>query len=112
MRQTTLIRTETQALQPLEQVARLLSTARSPALVLERALQVLGETLGAYGATIVLTDEAPKRLRGCSWGQYQQQLLEMGQELVDGINVQSATTARHAILPGVAGARAAEGVLL
>jgi Nif-specific regulatory protein len=112
MPQTTLIRTETQALQPLEQIAHLLSTARSPALVLERALQVLGETLGAYGATIVLTDEAPKRLRGCSWGQYQQQLVEMGQELVEGISVQSATTARHAILPGVAGTRATEGVLL
>jgi Nif-specific regulatory protein len=97
-------------LQYLEQIAHVLSTARSPALLLDRILQLLGDLLRAYGGAIVLTEEAPKRLRGGSWGQYQQQLVHMGQELLEGISGQSMTTARHAVLPGAP--QAPEGVLL
>jgi Nif-specific regulatory protein len=98
--------------QQLEQIIHLLSTARNPSLVLERILPLLGEALGAYGGTIVFSEEAPKRLRGGSWGQYQQQLVDIGQELIDGISVHSPATARHAVLSGTLGARAPEGVLL
>jgi Nif-specific regulatory protein len=99
-------------IQQLEQVAHLLSSARNPALILERTLQLLGETLGAHGGAIILTEAAPKRLRGCSWGECQRQIIQVGQELADGLDAQGTATARHTALPGIRGGAAPEGVVL
>ena len=94
---------EYNALQQLAQAVAFLPTARNPVLVLERVLQLLGESLGALGGAIVLMDEPPKRLRGWSWGEFQPQIIQVGQELMDGITVQSTATARHTRLGGGTG---------
>jgi Nif-specific regulatory protein len=43
---------------------------------------------------------------------YQQQIVQVGRELVEGLEAQSAATARHTVMPGTAGATALDGVLL
>ena len=103
---------ESSALQQLAQAAALIHTARSPALALERILQFLGETLGAQGGAIVLMEETPRRLRGCSWGAFQQQIIQVGQELMDGMEAQGSATARHTRLGDSAERRGPEGVVL
>lgn len=100
------------SLQRLEEVAHLLSQARHPAMALERTLQVLGETLQARGGAVVLAETVPKRLSSCGWGEYQRQIVQLGKELVDGMEAHSTATARHTMLPGVGGAQASSGVLL
>src|SRR5688500_17400487 len=94
---------EYNALQQLAQVVAFLPTARNPVLVVERVLQLLGESLGALGGAIVLMDETRRRPRGWSWGEFQPQIMQVGQELVDGITVQNTATARHTRLGGGAG---------
>ena len=96
----------------LEQVARIVSTTRNPATALQRTLQLLGETLGARGGAVVLNDGAPARLSSASWGEYQDPLLQLGRELADGIEADSAPTARHTPLPGRPRNQAVEGVVL
>jgi Nif-specific regulatory protein len=100
------------ALQQLAQAVAFLPTARSPLLALERVLQFLGESLGAMGGAIVLMDEIPRRSRGCSWGEFQQQIMQVGQELVDGITVHSTATARHTRLGDGRGREAPDGIIL
>ncbi len=97
---------------PVEQVARIVSTTRNPAAVLQRTLQILGETLGARGGAVVLNGEAPPRLAGVSWGEHQDQMAQLGGELLDGIDADSAPTARQTILPGSARPEVTEGVVL
>lgn len=96
----------------LEQVAQLVSSTRYPATVIERALQLLAETIGASAGTVVLLDASPKRLQGCSWGAYQEQMLQVGRELVDGLSPESVATARHTTLPRLPGTTATEGMVL
>lgn len=96
----------------MEQIVQLVSTARSPSMALTRTLQLLGEMLGARGGAVVLGGEASRRPPGCSWGEYQQHMVQLGQELSDGIEAHSAPTARHTVLPGFGNTAAPEGVLL
>jgi Nif-specific regulatory protein len=112
MRQGTASHTQSDSLHHLEQIADLLSSARSPSLVLERILQLLGQTLGARGGAIVLTDDTPKRLPGCSWGECQGQIVQVGEELADGLSAQATATARQTVLPGLRGTPGPEGILL
>ena len=102
MSQSYISQKESSALQQLAQAVAFIHTARGPALALERVLQFLGETLGAQGGAIVLIDETPRRLRGCSWGAFQPQIIQVGQELVDGMEAQGSATARHTRLGGSA----------
>ena len=99
-------------MQCLEQIAHLVRSTRSPALILERVLQLLGGALGAMAGAVVLAGEAARRPQGCSWGMYQQQIVQVGRELAEGLEAHSAATARHTVLPGTTGATAPEGVLL
>ena len=64
-------------IQQIEQVAQLVSSARSPTVVLRRALQLLGETLGACGGTVVLHGGTSRHTQAWSWGEYQQQLVQL-----------------------------------
>jgi GAF domain-containing protein len=73
---------------------------------------MLGESLGVCGGAAVLHGEAVPRLAGASWGEYQDPLLQLGRELVDGIEADSAPTARATILPSSSTAERIEGVLL
>src|SRR5262249_17804898 len=99
-------------MQWLEQIAHLMRSTRSAALILERVLQLLGEALGSMTGAVVLAGEASRRTPGYSWGMYQQQIVQVGRELVEGLEAQSAATARHTVLPGTAGTTALDGVLL
>src|SRR5437764_2219022 len=96
----------------LEQIAHLVCSTRSSALIVERVLQLLGDALGAMAGAVVLAGEATRRPQGYSWGMYQQQIVQVGRELAAGLEAHSAATARHTVLPGAAGATAPEGVLL
>src|SRR5919201_4985447 len=100
------------SVQWLEQIAYLVRNTRSSALILERALQLLGDALEAVSGAVVLAGEAARRPQGYSWGMYQQQLVQVGCELVEGLAAHSAATARHTVLPGAAGTTTPEGVLL
>jgi Nif-specific regulatory protein len=93
-------------------MVELLSSARSPSQALERILQLLGQTLGARGGAIVLTDDTPKRLPGCSWGECQGQIIQVGEELADGLSAQATAIARQTILPSLGGMPGPEGMLL
>lgn len=99
-------------MQWLGQIAHLVRSTRSSALIVERALQLLGDALGAMAGAVVLAGEAARRPQGYSWGMYQQQMVQVGRELAEGLEAHSAATARHTVLPGTAGATALEGVLL
>jgi Nif-specific regulatory protein len=90
----------------------MVESTRNPAAVLPRTLRLVGEGVGAGGGAVVFGRAAPRRLQGCSWGEYQQQMLQMGRELADGIEVHSAPTARHTVLPAVGTGVPPEGVLL
>ncbi len=96
----------------ITQVAHLISTARSPAVLLPRVLQVLGEALGVHGGAIVLSKHAAPRGRTWGWGEEQAQMVDLAQELADGVEEQYAPTARHTVLAGRPAHVASEGVLL
>lgn len=97
-------------MQWLEQIARLTRSTRGAPLIFERALQLLGEALGAKAGAVVLAGEAGRRLQGYSWGTHQETMLQVGRELVEGLAAHGTATARSTALPG--GAVAPEGVLL
>jgi Nif-specific regulatory protein len=99
-------------IEPIEQVARFISTIRNASTALLRTLQLLGEVLGARGAAVVLNQEAPPRLSVVSWGDDQEQIVQLGQELVDGIAADSVPTARQIVLPGASMGAESEGVVL
>lgn len=99
-------------IEQITQVANLISTARSPAVLLPHVLQLLGEELGARGGAIVLSQHATPRERTWSWGEDQFQMVNLGQELADGMEGQLTPTARHAMLAGEPGRIASEGMLL
>jgi Nif-specific regulatory protein len=112
MRRDAVLEAESTAIQQLEQAVHLLSSTRNPSLVLERILQLLGESVGARGGALVLTDKAPKTLHECSWGEFQRQIAEVARELRDGLSDQTTATARHTALPQASGPAVLEGVLL
>ena len=87
-------------MQWLEQIARLAQSARNSALLLERVLQLLGDVLEAIAGAVVLVGEAGKRPQEWCWGTYQQHIVQVGRELVQGLEAHSAATARHTRLPG------------
>ena len=99
-------------MQWLEQIARLAQSARNSALLLERVLQLLGDVLEAIAGAVVLVGEAGKRPQEWCWGTYQQQIVQVGRELVQGLEAHSATTARHIGLLGTKRETGPEGVLL
>src|SRR5262249_54568388 len=81
-------------MQWLEQIVYLVRSARSSSLILERVLQLLGDVLGAVAAAVVLTGDGARRPQGCSWGTYQEQIVQVGRELVGGLEAHTAATAR------------------
>jgi Nif-specific regulatory protein len=99
-------------LQQLAQAAALLSSARNPSLALERTLQLAAEAAAARGGAIILTETLPKVVHACSWGEWQQQIVQMARGLCDGIGDQTSATARHTVLPGVVTEPPPKGVLL
>jgi Nif-specific regulatory protein len=96
----------------LEQIARLAQSARNSALLIERVLQLLGDALEAIAGAVVLTGEAGRRPQEWCWGSYQQQIVQVGRELVQGLEGHSAATARSTRLPGTTRETGPEGVLL
>ena len=98
-------------MQWLEQIAHLAQSARNSALLVERVLQLLGDALEAMAGAVVLAGEAGKRPQEWCWGTYQQQIVQVGRELVQGL-AHSARQARHTGLPGTRRETGPEGVLL
>ena len=96
----------------IEQVARIVSSARPPSGVLQRILQLVGETIGAQGGAVVLCSDFAARLAGVSWGTFQDESLQLGQELLDGVTVDSTPTARQTTLPRTAQRPAVDGMVL
>lgn len=96
----------------IEQVARIINSARPPSGVLQRILQFVGETLGAQGGAVVLGGEFAARLAGVSWGTYQDESRQLGQELLDGVTVDSTPTARQTTLPRTSQRPAIDGLIL
>jgi Nif-specific regulatory protein len=99
-------------MQWLEQIARLAQSARNSALLVERVLQLLGDALEAIAGAVVLAGEAGRRPQEWCWGPYQQHIVQVGRELVQGLEAHSAATARHTGLPGTTRETGPEGVLL
>ena len=100
------------AMQQLEQITHLVRGSRNPFATLDRALHALTDALGARGGAIVLADASPKRQQEWACGDDQRQIVQMGRELVDGIEAHGEATARHTVLPGAGAGRAPEGVVL
>ncbi len=96
----------------LEQVAHLVQSTRSPALLVERVLQLLGDALEAMAGAVVLAGDTGRRPQEWSWGTYRQQMVQVGRELVEGLEAHSAATARSTGLPGTTRETGPEGVLL
>src|SRR5215831_1089 len=99
-------------MQWLEQIAHLAQSARTSALLVERVLQLLGDALEAIAGAVVLVGEAGKRPQEWCWGTYQQQIAQVGRELVQGLEARSAATARHTGWLGTRRETGPEGVLL
>ena len=100
------------AMQQLEQITHLVRGSRNPFATLDRALHTLTDALGARGGAIVLADASPKRQQEWACGDDQRQIIQMGRELVDGVEAHGEATARHTVLPGAGAGRAPEGVVL
>ena len=99
-------------IQRLEQIAHLVRSSRNPFTPLDRALNTLTGVLGARGGAIVLADAAPKRQQEWACGDAQQQIIQMGRELVDGVEAHGEATARHTVLSGAGPGQASEGMVL
>ena len=99
-------------MQRLEQIAQLVRSSRNPFTTLDRALHTLTDALGARGGAIVLADAAPKRQQEWACGDDRRQIVQMGRELVDGVEAHGEATARHTVLPGAGPGRASEGMVL
>ena len=99
-------------MQQLEQIAHLVRSSRNPFTTLDRALHTLTDALGARGGAIVLADASPKRQQEWACGDDQRQIVQMGRELVDGVEAHGEATARHTVLPGAGLGRTSEGVVL
>ncbi len=96
----------------IEQVARIVSSARPPSGVLQRVLQLVGEAVGAQGGAVVLSGDLTPRFAGVSWGAFQGELQQLGQELLDGVTVDSNPTARPTTLPRTSKRQAIDGIVL
>jgi Nif-specific regulatory protein len=75
-------------------------------------LQFVGETLGAQGGAVVLGGEFAARIAGVSWGTFQDESRQLGQELLDGVTVDSTPTARQTTLTRTSQRPAIDGALL
>ena len=102
----------TDPMHQLQHIAQLVRSSRNPFATLERVLRDLVEVLGARGGAIVLTDASSRRQHEWASGDDQKQVIQMGRELVDGIEAHGEATARHTALPGAASKRASEGMVL
>ena len=96
----------------LEYIAQLVRNSRNASATLERVLHTLTEVLGARGGAIVLADGLSKRQHEWASGDDRRQVIQMGRELVDGVEAHGEATARHTALPGAAPNRASEGMVL
>ena len=96
----------------LEHIAQLVRASRNPSATLDRVLPTLTEALGARGGAIVLTDVFSKRQHEWATGDDQRPIIQMGRELVDGIEAHGEATARHTALPGAAPDKGSPGVVL
>jgi Nif-specific regulatory protein len=112
MRKQAVSTTADSPMQWLEQVAHLAQSARNSTLLVERVLQLLGDALEAIAGAVVLAGEAGRRPPEWCWGTYQQQIAQVGRELVQGLEAHSAATARYTGLPGTTRETGPEGVLL
>src|SRR4029453_17251846 len=112
MRKQAVSNTADSPMQWLEQIAHLAQSARDSARLIERVLQLLGDALEAIAGAVVLTEEAGRRPQQWCWGTYQQQIAQVGRELVQGLEGHSAATARSTRLPGTTRETGPEGVLL
>ena len=101
-----------ESMQRLEQIAHLVRSSRNPFTTLDRALHTLTDVLGARGGAIVLADAMPKRQQEWACGEDQSQIIQMGRELVDGVEAHGEATARHTALSGTGPRRTSEGMVL
>ena len=101
-----------ESMQRLEQIAHLVRSSRNPFTTLDRALHTLTDMLGARGGAIVLVDALPKRQQGWACGDDQSQIIQMGRELVDGVEAHGEATARHTALSDTGQRRTSEGMVL
>ena len=99
-------------MQRLDQIAQLVRGSRNPFTTLDRVLHTLTDALGARGGAIILADASPKRQQEWACGDDQRQIIQMGRELVDGVEAHGEATARHTMLPGAGAGRASEGMVL
>ena len=99
-------------MQRLEQITHLVRSSRNPFTTLCRALHTLTDVLGARSGAIVLADTSPKRQQEWACGDDQRQTIQMGRELVDGVEAHGEATARHTVLPGAGPGRTSEGMVL
>ena len=102
----------TDSMHGLEHIAQLVRTSRNPFATIDRVLPALTEVLGARGGAIVLSDVFSKRQHEWASGDDQRQIIQMGRELVDGVEAHGQASARHTALPGAAPGRAPEGMVL
>ena len=102
----------TDPMHQLEHIVQLVRTSRNPSATLERVLRTLTEVVGARGGAVVLADISSRRQHEWASGDDQRQIIQMGRELVDGVEAHGEATARHTALPGAAPDRASEGVVL
>lgn len=101
-----------ESMQRLEQIAHLVRNSRNPFTALDRALHTLTDVLGARGGAIILADALPKRQQEWACGEDQSQIIQMGRELVDGVEAHGEATARHTVLSGAGPRRTSEGMVL
>src|ERR671931_1813470 len=112
MRKQAVSTTADSPMQWLAQIAHLAQSARNSALLIERVLQLLGDALEAIAGAVVLVGEAGRRPPEWCWGTYQQHIVQVGRELVQGLEAHSAATARHIGLLGTRRETGPQGVLL
>ena len=85
------------------QIAQLVSTSRNPFTTLDRVLHTLPTRWARAAAPSSWPTPA-------ACGDDQRQIIQMGRELVDGVEAHGEATARHTMLPGAG--RASEGMVL
>ena len=100
------------SMRQLGHIAQLVRTSRNPSATLDRVLPTLTQLLGARSGAVVLTDVFARRQHEWASGDDQRQVIQMGRELVDGIEAHGEASARHAALPGAPSDQASMGMVL
>jgi Nif-specific regulatory protein len=75
-------------------------------------VQFVGDTVAAQGGAVELGREFAGRLAGVSWGTFQDESRQLGQELLDGVTVARTPTARPTTLPLTSQRPAIDGTVL